>query len=344
MSSVSIKSGPRGRTFVRGVIVSDRTAASSVEESLDVIEKRWGAIESVAIHRAAVAAVTLDSDDYNAREFLDLVREKSVLGRLQARRVPFNRRLLRRTGGARGYWVGEGHPVPLSRPALEGSVLMPRKVCALVVTTKESLSPGGLSEDSFHDDLQRAVTDAVDEAFLDVGNAGDGDIRPASITYGATTVASTGDPAVDLANMIAAFEGDLSTAAFVTDPRTATLIALARDAGGSFQFPDIGPRGGSVLGLPVITTRGSPYDSGGGQVALIDASGLASQLDGIAIEKSSVTTLEMADYPQNNSATPTGGSMVSLFQTNSVAFMATLSANWERQRAGGVVVLTGAVY
>jgi hypothetical protein len=36
--------------------------------------------------------------------------------------------------------------------------------------------------------------------------------------------------------------------------------------------------------------------------------------------------------------------MVSLYQTNAVAFKATVGANWQRQRSGGVVVCTGASY
>lgn len=337
--SVAINTGPRGRTFIRGVLVADYVAKHGTEEGLDLIERRWGELESVNIHKAAVSAFTLDTDDYAAREFLNLVLEQSAIGKLQGRRVPFNVRTLRMTTGARGYWVGQGKPVPVSKPALTGSVLMPLKVGVLVVLTKESTQPGGLNENTFQTDMQRAISDALDEAFLDVANAGIADEMPAAITYGATEIPAGMDPAWDMRAMIEAFAGDLSMAAFVTDPLTATKLAMTRDEGGNYPFPDAGPRGGSILGIPLIVTRGSPLDSNGGQIALIDASGLAMQVDSIAITKSEVASLQMSDTPTDGAA-----ELVSLWQTNSVAFMAMVSANWENQRTGGVVVLTNVTY
>lgn len=336
---VSINTGPRGRTFIRGVMVADRILEIGAERTLEVIERNWGALESVNIHKAAQAALTLGADDFAAREFLNEVIEKSAIGKLQARRVPFNVRMLKMTTGARGYWVGQGKPVPVSQQSLQGATLMPLKVGVLIVTTKESLKPGGLTEANLQTDMQRATSDALDEAFLDHTNAGIADEMPAAITYGATEIPAGMDPAWDMRAMIEAFTGDLSTAAFVTDPLTATKLAMTRDEGGNYPFPDAGPRGGSILGIPLIVTRGSPVDSNGGQIALIDASGLAMQVDAISIEKSDQASLQMTNTPSDGAT-----DLVSLWQTNSVAFMATVSANWENQRTGGVVVLTNVTY
>ncbi len=56
-------------------------------------------------------------------------------------------------------------------------------------------------------------------------------------------------------------------------------------------------------------------------------------------------SLEMADNPAHNSDTPTGAtSLVSMFQTNSVAFRVERFINWARRRASAVAILTGATW
>jgi hypothetical protein len=49
----------------------------------------------------------------------------------------------------------------------------------------------------------------------------------------------------------------------------------------------------------------------------------------------------MDDAPTMDSDTPTGTSVVSMFQTNSVAFRAERTINWKRRRDEAVVYLTG---
>jgi HK97 family phage major capsid protein len=336
---MSVSLVPKGRTFVRSLI------ARSFRLDENAIADRWGAYEAPAITKAAVAALdTTETGDPSGVEFLQLVREASLLGRLPSlRNVPFMVRMTRMTSGSRAYWVGQAAPKPLSRPALDGSQLDPLKVVCIVVATKESLGPSpfgtGLTEANLQTDMQRAVALALDEAFIDSANAGVSGEMPASVTNGATLIASTGDPASDLARMVAAFAGNLETAAFVTDPTTATQLALKRDSAGAFLFPDVGPRGGTLLGLPLLTTRASTWSSGGGQITLIDASGIAAGIDGIRVDKSDAASLLMSDDPENDP-----GTLVSLFQTNSVAFKVEVYANWEAQRTGGVVVLTGVDY
>lgn len=331
---------PRGRAFVRSLI------ALACKHPDTEILRRWGAFEGLPVVKAAVAALDKTATgEPSAIEFLGLVREASIVGRLpNARRVPFHVRNTRMVNGTRGFWVGEAKPIPLSKPSITGSVLDQLKVASIVVATRDAMSEAlnggsGLSEANLQDDLLRAASLSLDEAFLDSSNAGVANVRPAAITYGATSIASTGDPAADLKAMIASFQGDLDTASFVTDPLTATQMALARDAGGAFLFPDLGPRGGSVLNIPVLTSRASPYDSNGGQIALIDAAGLATGMDDLEYSVATDASLLMADDPESGSA-----DVVSLFQTNSVAFRLTVLANWERQRTNGVVVVTGVTY
>lgn len=331
---------PRMRTFVRSLIIG-ADAEPSFDSWRRYAEGRWGQDEADVVLRAmqsALTAANLGAPNPIAQEFFDLVRDRSVFGRLESlRRVPFGVRMMSMVTGSTGYWVGESNPKPVSKPTLSGSSLKTAKVAGLVVQTREALQRGGnVAEDAIIRDMQGAVTDVWDLAFLDATNAGVADERPASITNGAPTIASTGDAVTDIGALIAAFDGDLSAAAFVSDPKTAAQLALAN---GGTAFPDAGPRGGSLVGLPLITSRTSPRDTNGGQIALVDASGIAAADEGLRMSVSNQATLQMRDDPVDG---PTNA--VSLFQTNSVAFLAEVVTNWEVQREGSVVVLTGADY
>jgi len=337
------------RNFTRALIsrsINDVGAAEAFARA------NWGAQSGAVelLQKAQVGALTSASpmsaigaaDD----EFFSRVIEASIIGKLPLRLVPFNLRLLAMTTPAKGYWVGESKPAPLSLPTLTGSALPRRKVVAIVLATLESLKAANpLAEERLDADLVAAVAAALDEAFIDASNAGVAGERPAAVTHGAPSTASSGNPATDLAALVASFTGDLAQAVIVSDPLTATEIALARDAGGSFIFPDCGPRGGSLLGIPLLTSRSSPRDGSGGQIALIDGGGIAAQVEAIEVERSTAATVEAANDPTGATDTPAAATktLVSLFQTDSVAFKAVVYGNWERQRAA-CSVITGASY
>lgn len=332
---------PRGMTFVRGLIAAHYCKSADPESLQRFAVANWGAHSAERITKAAVSALgTGDFGNPDVTEFFTLVRDQSVIGRLASlRRVPFNIRMLAMVNGAQAHWVGQAKRKPLSKPSLAGATLQGLKVVALIATTQESVQANPQAEQILLTDLRDAVIGAIDEAFLDPANAGIADVMPAAVTYGATAITATSDAAADIAALIDAFGGSFESAYFVTDGKTATRIAMARDAGGSFAFPDAGPRGGSILGIPLLVSRTSPRDSSGGQLALIDGAGIAANLESGRVDSSGHTTLEMSDDPENEV-----GAMVSMFQTNSVAWLAETYGNWETQRAGSVVVLTGVDY
>lgn len=335
---MSFNSGPRGRSYIR-IKCAQIGGEGNVEHTNRFAMDRWGA-DGLAISKAAVSAVT--SGDFGTEpsvEYFNAVREKSVLGGLVGTRsVPVNKRMTKRTNGPVGFWVGEASPVPLQKPDLNGSTLNAKKVAAIIVVTAEAIRAESASDEAgLQADLDTGCAGALDIAFLDASNAGSASM-PAAVTHGAPTINATGDAASDLKALIASFAGDLSSSYLVTDPATAAALAMVRGANGSFLFPDAGPRGGSVLGIPLLTSRHSPRDSSGGQIALIDASGVAVALEGIELSQSDQTSLAMSDTPTSPA------SMVSMFETNSVAFKAVIRANWENQRIGGVAVITGANY
>ncbi|MDR6535594.1 phage major capsid protein [Variovorax soli] len=339
MNSISLL--PPGRTFVRGLIA--RSLVGFDPEHLHAFARtRWGDAHANDVTKAAVASTgTGDTGGVDmARAFFGLAREQSIVGRLVGlRRVPFNVRMLAVQTGATGYWVSQAKSKPLSRVALDGSQLDPLKVAAILVVTKEVLKTSDpTAEDTLQDDLVRAVTGVLDEAFLDPDNAGISNAMPASISNGATVLAATSDFGGDLRAMIKAYRGDLGLATFVTDPGTATRIATMTDDGGRYLFPNIGPRGGELLGIPVLATRSSNEDSSGGKLSLIDPSGISAALGGLEVDMSEHATLQMSDDP-NDAGSPVFN--VSLYQTNSIAYKAEIFANWKRQRPASVIVLEG---
>lgn len=329
-----------GRNYVRGLIA--RTLGSSTDA--DVIHgfarNRWGESLAADITKAAMSAMGTADTGMDAREFFGLARDESVLGRMEGlRRVPFVTRMLAVQAGARGYWVSQGKSKPLSRPTLAGSSLAPLKVAAIIVTTREMLIENDPAvEATLQDDLQRAVTVVMDEALLDPDNAGISGEVPASISYGGIQLPATGDFAADLRAMIEAFKGDLASAYFVSDPATATAIATMTDAGGRYLFPGIGPRGGELLGVPVLTSRADTASTSGSTLTLIDPTGIAAALGAFSVASAGEVTLQMSDDP-NDTGSPV--LPVSMWQTNSIAWRVELAANWSRQRPGSVVVLEG---
>lgn len=329
---------PRGRDYLR--IKSIQLAGFSASAESSAVS-RYG-INGSALYKAATSALT--TDDFGteqAQEYFGNVVEQSVIGQLLGLRlVPFETRFIARTNGQKGFWVGEGKPIPMSKPTLAGSKLAPLKVGAIIASTKEAVfAAGPVAEAGLQSDLDAGCVGALDSAFLDASNAGITDVSPASVTYGAPSTAATTDAVADLKALVASFQGDLSAAYFATDPQTAIGLAMMQNASGSFLFPDAGPRGGSLLNIPLIVSRNSPRDTSGGQIALIDPTSIAAALDGLSLDVSQNATLVMSDNPSSGEV-----EQVSLFQTNTVAWRAIILANWKNERSGGVAVLTGTDY
>lgn len=335
---MSFNKSPRGRDYIR---MKSIQLAGFGEAAESAAVSRYG-INGSALYKAAAAALTTgDFGTEQAQEYFGAVIEQSVIGQLQSlRRVPFEVRYIARTTGVKGFWVGEAKPIPLNKPTLAGAKLEPLKVGAIIATTKEAaFAAGPVAEAGLKSDLDAGVVGALDQTFLDATNAGSAGVSPASVTHSAPSTAATGDPVADLKALVAIFSGDISAAYFVTDPDTATGLAMAQNSSGSFLFPEAGPRGGSILNIPLIVSRHSPRDTSGGQLALIDPTSIAASLDGLSFDASQNATLVMSDNPASGEV-----EQVSLFQTNTVAWRAIILANWSNQRAGGVAVLTGTDY
>jgi hypothetical protein len=320
--TVKVDTAPRtkGLNFVRAAIAAANGRDRS--EAISYAKRRWGATAApAAVLKSAESAMTADdwlgSEGTSAAvEFFAAAHERSIAGRLLGlRRVPLRTRCLSMASGVTASWVQEGNAIPVSRSALDFEALAPLKVAAICVTTKDAIeATDNLAEIALRNDLVRATVDAVDAAFIDPGSAGTADVKPASVTSGAT-VADDVDAAFD------SFAGDLSAAYIILNPKTAARLSGADN-------PALGARGGEFRGVPAVTSRqASP-----GLLTLIDPTQLAYGGDGGEVRASRDGTVEMSDTPDG------AAEQVSLFQVGAVALGCSAHVNWKMLRADHVVM------
>lgn len=265
------------------------------------------------------------------RELFAAVRERSLLFRMRGlRRTAFKTRAVT-TGGAVATWVAEGKPLPVHKPTIENVGLDRLKVAGLTVATAESLERAPGFDQLLFSDMVQATAEQIDATLLSISATAVADVSPDSLTSGLTPVDATSNPEVDIRALIEDFEGDLSAAYFTMAPRTAARIAETRIG------RDIGVRGGELLGVPVLTSRGAPLDS----MALVDPTGIMAAWDEDAqIDVGQGGAIEMTDSNSTQDA-PTGAELVSLWQANLYAFRSIAYINWEIARSGSVSVLSG---
>jgi hypothetical protein len=168
-------------------------------------------------------------------------------------------------------------------------------------------------------------------------------VSPASILNLAPSVVSTGTDAdavrLDVRAVFQKFidaNNPPMSGVWVMSATNALALSLLLNPLGQREFPGISMMGGTFEGLPVIVSQ---YI--GDVVALVNASDIyLGDEGGLAIDLSREASLQMLDNPTNDSVTPTATSMVSMFQTNSVAFRAERTINWARRRAQSVAYLS----
>ncbi|MBZ9659790.1 phage major capsid protein [Mesorhizobium sp. ESP-6-4] len=335
------------------------------ESVASVIERIYGASGDVAaILKTAVAAGSTISGNwaYNLvsqeggvyADFAAYLRPATILGKFgvggvpSLRNVPFRVPLISQTGGGAGYWVGQGKGKPLTALDFARTTMEPLKVANIAVLTEESIRDSSPSSEMIvRDSLRDALVARLDTDFIDPSKSASAGVSPASITFGAATVASTGTSAdavrLDVRALFAKFiaaNNPPSTGVWLMSTTNALALALMVNALGQPEFPGITMMGGSFFGLPVIVS-----DYIGSVVVLANASDIyEADEGGVAVDMSRETSLEMSDGPAQSALTGGGASMVSMFQTNSVALRAERTINWKLRRSSAVAYLTGVVW
>jgi hypothetical protein len=331
----------RGQDFVRALIATALADAPSA--ALAYAQQRWGersgASQIVKTALDALGTNTTDaiSDQAAASEFFSVVAQSSIIGKLSGlRRVPLRVRTLTALG-ATASWVGEGQAKPMTSLSFSAGSLDPKRVVGLTVCTNELLRDGSLAaESTIRADLIRAVTEALDEAFVASATLPD---APTSITASAPAIPATADPNEDLVDLVGVFDGDLSASYLITDPTTAISLSGA-------DRPRAGARGGDIAGIPLITSRSCPA----GSIILVDPAGIAvgeGPAVGRVSRQASIlmdTAPGMASVQAGSPSGPVSAQLVSMFQSNSVALLVERAIAWQVVRSDAVALITGAAY
>jgi HK97 family phage major capsid protein len=318
--------------------------------------------------KAAVSAIGTDSNLVGTEtsafaDFVEFLRPQTILGKFGAggvpslRTVPFRMPLIGQSSGGEGYWVGEGKGKPLTSFDFTRTTLEPLKVANIAVATEETLRDSSpAAEGIIRDQLAAALRARLDIDFISPTKAAVAGVSPASITNGLTFIVSSGTTADDvrtdikaLFNAFIAANNAPTSGVFIMPSTVALSLSLMLNPLGQQEFPGINMNGGTLFGLPVIVsdyvpTDYDPDDAGaavaGSVVALVNASDIYLADDGgVAVDMSREASLEMNDAPTGDSLTPTAASLVSMFQTNSVAFRAERTLNWAKRRPSAVAAL-----
>lgn len=293
-----------------------------------------------------------------ASEFIEYLRPKTLLGRISGwRNVPFNVRVASQTSGSTGYWVGQGKPIPMSQMATSSVSLGIAKVAGMVAIDKELARLSTPSAELMvRNDLARELQRKLDVSLIDPNEGGQTNIQPASLTYGVTPISASGTD-------YAAFKADwknltdtmldnnlsIGECVIIMTEHLAQALSLMQTSLGMPQFPGLTMMGGTLMGLPVFTTQaaaisGSPNYSE--MLVLLNPAEVFLADDGQAmVEASDQVAIQMDNAPTNQStATATATTMVSMFQTESIAIKAVRYCNWAKARSQACAFIRTAAY
>lgn len=341
-----------------GAAKGDLHTAKSIAASRYPNSERINTTFKAAVEAGTTTDATwaLPLVEYNqfAGDFVEFLRPQTILGKFgmggipSLRRVPFNIHIRGQTSGGSGYWVGEGAPKPLTAFDFEDVYLGYAKVANIAVLTQELMRFSNPSAEALvRDSLAQALIARLDLDFVDPAKAAVSNVSPASITNGVSAITASGVDAdavrVDVKAALTSFlTANISPSAgvWIMSAQTALSLSLMRNALGQKEFPDISMLGGSFEGLPVIVSEYIVTDSNGHYVILVNASDIWLADDGnVVIDASREASLQMLDDPTNNSASGTPTTMVSMFQTNSVALRAERWINWKKRRSAAAAII-----
>lgn len=366
----------KGAGFIR-LMASKWIAQQDGRNAADVAKEMFGDTPEVElvlrnginavnlIHKTAVAAGNTTDSAWAAplvvaqnlaSEFLDALRPETILGRIPGlRMVPFNVTVPRTLTDPSGYWVGQGDNKPVSSMTFDSVSLPFHKLASIVAITEELArfsSPS--AEETIRTALTAALIYRMDRDLLDPSKALTTGVSPASLTNGVTPTVASGTTAAafraDLGDMLATYSGlnmSFRGIVLVMTSSQAMRLSLMRNTLGNKEFPDIGVMGGSLEGIPVITsenlvaTGGSPID-GYPIVAINAPEVLLADDGGVSIDISREASLQMNDSPDSPETTSTV--LVSLWQRNYIGIKAERFVTWKKGRDGAVQFISSAKY
>lgn len=347
-----------GQNFTRMVIAKTLARLDDVS-AVGVAHQRWGKSNPGFVNtvKAAVAGGGTDSGEWGAElvhidrytgDFIDYLYARTVFDKLPLREVPANVNIAGQDGAAAGYWVGQSKSIPVSKADFMDVNLTPLKVAALAVVSKELLRDSSPSAEKLvRDSLVNASAQKVDQTFLGTAAASAG-VSPAGILNGLTAGSSAGNDVEGVIADVKALYAPFIAANNADELQLVTSQALAKSLGlmqnimGNFAFPGISANGGTLLGDPLVAGG----NVGAGDLILLKPSDIYKIGDrGVEVSLSTEAAIQMDGAPDGASDTPVANtSVVSMFQTESVALKVIRPLNFAKRRASAVAYIGDADY
>lgn len=185
--------------------------------------------------------------------------------------------------------------------------------------------------------MLKGIRQFLDAQFVDTTVAAVANVNPASITNGVAGTAASGTTAAaaraDIAARIGAFAAanfGLSGLVILMSESTAFALGMSLNVVGTNLFPGVGVTGGTILGVPVITS-----EAVGAQIILAHAPSILMADEGeIEIDISREASLQMDSAP----ADPPDATTVytSLWQMNLVGLRVERFITWGKARSTAV--------
>jgi HK97 family phage major capsid protein/HK97 family phage prohead protease len=355
---------PKGLGFTRYVMALAAAKGSRMEAA--EFAKRWESStpEVALVLKAAMDAGTTTDSTWAAplvvyqnlaSEFIELLRASTIIGRINGfRRVPFNVSMPRQTSGSTVGWVGQGKPKPVGELAFDSVSLGMAKAAGIVVIAEElARSSDPSAEAIISQDLRNAITLFLDTQFIDPAVAAVANVSPAAVTNGATVIDSTGVTAAylraDFASALAVWTAaglSIAGGVVVMTETQAIRLSMIVNAFGQPEFPGLTATGGTLFGLPVVTSENVPAEGGspaGNRIVLLKPGEiLMADNGGIMIDVSREASVQMNSTPDDPATASTV--YTSFWQNNLVGIRAERLINWLKRRTAAAVIIEGALY
>lgn len=349
-----------GQHFTRMVIAKTLARLEGIGFALDTAKKRWGHTnpQLVEVVRAAVAGGGSGSGEWGSElvtaderftgDFIEYLYNRTVYDKLPLREIPANVTIKGQDGAATGYWVGESKSIPVSKADFLSVTLSPLKVAALAIVSKELLRDSTpAAEKLVRDSLVDASSQKVDQTFFGSGAAVPG-VTPAGLLYNLAAGTSNGPDRegviADIKALYAQFiaANNASGLQFVSTETLCKSLGLMQNELGQDAFPGISASGGSLKGDPIH----GGGNVGAGDLILLKPSDIYKIGDrGVEVSLSTEAAIQMDNAPDGDTDTPTANaSMVSMFQTESVALKVVRPLNFAKRRASAVAYIGDANY
>lgn len=344
----------QGNKHIAAQIAKQQADAGAIDHRVAAFAK--AAVSGATTDDAAWAGNLVHNPGEIVQDFVTYLRDRTIIGQFGQDGIPALRAgvegvpINQQTSAGSADWVGEGHAKPVTSWGYSKKRLETYKLAAIAVASDELLRKASLQADTMlRDELARAVAEKEDETFI--GTAAGTATTPAGILNGASTQASdtTAGATVQekfeadfnyLVSQMISAKIPFASMTLVMSSSNAFGLSRQRDSLGNLLYPTIGMSGGTLSGIPVLVS-----DYIGDTVALIAASEIyLVGGGGVEVKTSNEASIEMADNPAGDSGTPTGASLVSMFQTNSQAFLVEERIGWESRRSAAVAYVTAADY